>query len=126
MDVNQFDLILAVQLRLANWDSLLPMRMTCGVDVDVSAGLRRVVRREMVGRSRRWRPTSEAVMVIERIASMDGVVHLEVEAHPAAISALLSDAAIAADQLTQTRDEAGVVTLEDARFVVADSNDRDL
>jgi len=52
MDVDQFDLVLAIQLRFANWDSLLPVRMTCRVDVDVSAGLRRVVRRKVIRCSR--------------------------------------------------------------------------
>ena len=45
--------------------------------------------------------------------------------HPATVAALLCNAATAADQLTQARDEAGVVTLLDARLVVANTDDAD-
>ena len=45
--------------------------------------------------------------------------------HPTTIAALLSNAAVAANQLTQPRDETGVVPLLDARLVVANTDDAD-
>ena len=45
--------------------------------------------------------------------------------HPATIAAFLSDAATAADQLAQSRDEAGVVAFEDAALMVANTDDAD-
>jgi len=45
--------------------------------------------------------------------------------HPATVSTFLSDAAVAADQLTQARDEASVVSFEDACLMVANTDDAD-
>ena len=45
--------------------------------------------------------------------------------HPATVTALLSDAATAADQLAQARDEASVVSFEDACLMVANTDDAD-
>ena len=44
--------------------------------------------------------------------------------HPATIATLLSNAAVAADQLAQARYQACVVAFEDARLMVANSDHR--
>ena len=61
-------------------------------------------------------------MIIQRVTPNDRFVHREMKATPSTVAAFLSDPAVGADQLTQARDEAGVVTFEDACLMVANTD----